>query len=91
MKVRLHSQMHEWREHEDGVTRFFRAEWDARQWNFLTTTKADPEWYAIEKPTVENLEQLRDVLFRKYQRRRLPWHFIEDLDVEIERRKARGE
>lgn len=85
MKVRLHSQVHEWRERDDeGVLHFIRAEWNAREWEFFTTTKADPDWYPIEKPSLENYESLRDVLWRKYQRKRLSWKFITDLDEKLD-------
>lgn len=85
MKVRLHSQVHEWRARdEDRVLRFYRAEWDSREWHFFTTTKADPEWYPLPNPQLEHFEALREVLWRKYQRRRLPWRFIEELDALLE-------
>lgn len=90
MKVRLHSQTHEWRARDDdNVLHFYRAEWDARRWHFYTTTKADPEWYEIEKPELSHYEGLRDVLWNKYQRRRLPWKFVEDLDALIAKEKTR--
>ena len=81
MKVRLTSQTHEWRSRdEEGTVHIIRAEWDSRQWHFLTTTKKDPEWHDVPQPTLENYEALRDVLFRKYQRNRNSWSYVEDLD-----------
>jgi len=89
MKVILHSQVHEYRvRDEDGTVNIIRAQWDTRTWNFTVTTKKDPEWHEVEKPSLELLEGLREVLFNKYQRRRLPWHFIVDLDKVIEQMKA---
>ena len=32
------------------------------------------------EPTTERWLELRDLLFRKYQRKKLPWKYIEDLD-----------
>jgi hypothetical protein len=81
MKVRLTSQAHEWRSRDDdGVVHIIRAEWDSRQWHFTVTTKKDPEWHDVPKPTLEHYEALRDVLFRKYQRNRNSWSFVEDID-----------
>lgn len=81
MKVRLHSQSHEWRSRDaEGVTHIIRAEWDSIRWHFQITTKKDPEWHDVPEPTVEQYEELREVLFRKYQRHRNSWKFVEDLD-----------
>lgn len=90
MKVRLHSQAHEWRSRdEDGTVNIIRAEWDSRQWHFKVTTKKDPEWHDLGMPAIEHYEALRDVLFRKYQRNRAPWKLIEDLDGVIAEMKER--
>ena len=84
MKVTLHSRIHEWRETIDGRVRIVRASWDARSWSFEETFKDAPEWTVLEKPTLENYEELRDVLWRKYQRNRVPWHMVETVDKIIE-------
>lgn len=86
MKVTLHSQTHEWRERtEEGRVRIVRAGWDGRMWNFTDTFKDAPDWSEIEKPSLEDMEALRDVLWRKYQRKRLPWRFVEDIDKFLEK------
>lgn len=84
MKVTLHSQVHEWRDRsEDGRLRIVRAQWDSRKWSFTETYKDVPEWRMITTPVLEDYERLREVLWRKYQRKRLPWRFVEKLDVVI--------
>jgi hypothetical protein len=89
MKVILHSQVHEYRvRDDDGTVNIIRAQWDARTWNFTVTTKKDPEWHEVETPTLELMEGLREVLFNKYQRGRLPWHFVVDIDKVIAQMKA---
>ena len=89
MKVVLHSQIHEWRERdEDGHLRYLRAGWDSRNWVFTYTTKEAPDWMPYPNPTLEDYEALRDVLWRKYQRKRLSWKFIEDLDKYINELKS---
>jgi hypothetical protein len=91
MKVRLPSQAHEWRSRdEEGVVHIIRAEWDSRQWHFMVTTKKDPDWHDVPKPTLEHYEALRDVLFRKYQRNRNSWSFVEDLDKLIAEMRSGG-
>ncbi len=85
MKNNLHSQVHEWRERkEDGRLRIVRAQWDSKRWTFTETFKDIPTWHALTSPAVEEYETLRDVLWRKYQRKRVPWRFLEDLDAFIE-------
>ena len=81
MKVTLHSRIHEWRETtEDGRARIVRASWDGRTWMFEETFKDAPDWTRVTSPKIENFEELRDVLWRKYQRNRVPWHMVEHLD-----------
>ena len=84
MKVRLHSQQHEWRSRdEENQVVIIRAEWDSIKWNFTYTTKKDPEWHDLPEPLLHHFEELREILFNKYQRRRLPWRFVEELDAYI--------
>lgn len=81
MKVRLHSQAHEWRSRDDdGIVHIIRAEWDSKKWHFQITTKKDPEWHDVPEPTLQQCEELRDVLYRKYLRHRNSWSFVEDMD-----------
>jgi len=82
VRVVLHSQIHEWRERqEDGRVRIVKAAWDTRKWNFSDTYKDLPDWSDIESPTIEDYEALRDVLFRKHQRNRVPLRFLEHVDA----------
>jgi hypothetical protein len=84
MIVKLHSQTYEWRERsEDGRVRIIRAGWDTRGWNFEETYKDLPDWHPLPNPSLEDYEALRDFLWRKYQRKRLPWRFIEQVDGQI--------
>jgi hypothetical protein len=84
VKVTLHSQAHEWRDREEGGRlRIVRAQWDSKKWTFTDTYKDIPDWRTLTAPSLRDYEMLRDVLWRKYQRKRVPWRFIEDLDVLI--------
>ncbi len=89
VKVNLSSQTYEWRERiEEGRVRIVRAAWDTRCWNFVQTYKDEPDWTPIVSPTLEDYESLRDFLWRKYQRKRLAYRFIELLDKKIAEIKA---
>lgn len=68
-----------------------RAEWDSINWHFRVTTKKDPDWHPVDIPTVELFEELREVLFNKYQRGRMPWSYVESLDKKIADMRDGGE
>ncbi|BCU76256.1 hypothetical protein [Luteolibacter sp. LG18] len=73
-------ESHEWRERTEEGVRYYRANRHANKWTFITTLKTDPDWETVD-PVPEALwRELRDVLWRKYQRKRCPWKFIEDID-----------
>ena len=92
MKVRLTSQTHEWRSRDaDGVVHIIRAEWDSREWHFQVTTKKDPEWHDVPQPTLEQFEELHDVLQRKYQRNRNSWDHVEHVEKILAKMRADGE
>ncbi len=80
------NQVHEWHENreEDGRKRYFRAYWNSRAWMFRKTEPEDEDWVPIEKPDVALWLALRDVLFRKYQRRRVPFKLLKKVDAELE-------
>ena len=76
------NQIHEWHERreDDGRKLYYRGYWNSREWQLRILTPEVEAWQDIEKPTVEQWLSLRDVLWRKYQRKRLPVKFIEKVD-----------
>lgn len=82
-------QIHEWREETDEGTRVYKAVYHARDWRVATSMKVGrsekPMWEDIDPITPEVWEALRDVLFRKYQRKRCPWNFIVEIDKKLGR------
>ncbi len=82
-------ERHEWREDTEEGTRIYKAVLFAREWRFATAMKgsrrARPEWEDIIEVTTEHWEKLREVLFRKYQRKRCPWKYIEAIDKKLGR------
>lgn len=79
------NQTHEWHERrDDGKKRYIRAYWNSREWQFRKTEPEDEDWVRIEKPDAAVWLALRDVLFRKYQRKRLPLKHLESVDAVLE-------
>jgi len=79
------NQVHEWHENraEDGKKRYYRAHWNSRAWTFRKAEPEDEAWVDIT-PTVEIWVALRDVVFRKYQRKRVPYRLLVGLDATLE-------
>ena len=76
---------HEWHEMTpDGDKRYNRARHFANRWKFDTTLASEEDWHEIETPDREFLDGLRDILFRKYQRKRIPHRVLNDIDVMLE-------
>ncbi len=83
-------EAHTWKErNEDGVMMFYQACHHANKWKLQRAPKVgraqrdDVEWETVEF-TREYWETLRDVLWRKYQRKRCPWRLIEAIDKLLE-------
>ncbi len=80
-------ERHEWREDTEEGTRIYKAVLFAREWRFASALKgsrrARPDWVDIDDVTDELWVALREVLFRKYQRKRCPWKLIADIDKRL--------
>jgi hypothetical protein len=55
---------------EDGTKREVRATKFGGMWRFQAKTASDLEWTYYERPLLEDLLALKEILARKYQRRR---------------------
>lgn len=79
------NQAHEWHENrpreEGGGKRYFRARWDTRAWRFSLLEPEFDDWQRIDAPGATEYLALRDVLWRKYQRKRVPFKFLENVDA----------
>jgi hypothetical protein len=82
-------ERHEWNEETEEGIRVYKAVYFAREWRFASSMKgsrrAPMQWEDIDDVTTEHWQALRDVLFRKYQRKRCPWKFIEAIDKKLGR------
>lgn len=76
-------ETHEWRERTEEGLRFWQATRHAGKWKLQTTLQTDPEWEPLDPAPREVWEKLRDVLWRKYQRKRCPWEWIEAIDKRL--------
>jgi len=75
---------YEWRERTEEGTRFFWAGRFARQWKIETRLKDEEVWTTLQPPyDPPVLLALRDVLWAKYQRRKLPFEVIQEIDSQL--------
>lgn len=77
-------QRHTWRQHTDEGVRIYQAAYHASTWTLDSQLKGADEWEPHECISIEEWRKLRDVLWRKYQRGRCPWEFIQKIDVLLE-------
>ena len=72
---------HNWKESEgEGETRFLRAVRDRGVWRLSARLESEEFWENLEPPSEADLRSFRDVLWRKYQRKRVPWEHVLDVD-----------
>ena len=60
----------------EGDKREVRAEKFGGRWRLQAKVKGEDEWTYYDTPLVEDLIELRDVLWRKYQRKHLSWEDV---------------
>jgi hypothetical protein len=77
---------HTWKETtEEGEKREVRASKFGGNWRIQARLKGEEFWTYYDKPRIEDLRELRDVLFRKYQRRRASHEELADVENWIKR------
>jgi hypothetical protein len=65
------ARQHIWTEKDDnGEKREVRATKFGGAWRLQAKTKNDPEWTYYDVPLMSDLRVLKEIIFRKYQRRR---------------------
>jgi len=78
---------HEWRDRdEDDAPRRVRARLFGGRWTLHARRPGEPGWTELSPPPLDDLYALRDVLWRKYRRGRVPHEQITALDALIARR-----
>lgn len=72
---------HIWKERdEDGRKREVRVTKFGGEWKFQAKFADEEDWTYYERPRLEDLNALRDVVFRKYQRRRASSEDVASID-----------
>lgn len=81
---------HEWRENTDeGETRLVSASRHGGKWQLKSRLKSEPDWTEFPAISLEDLETLREVLLKKYRRRRVPHEQVLEIDALIEAAKSK--
>ena len=80
---------HIWTEKdEEGRKREVRGTKFGGQWRLQAKTKDDENWTYYDEPLMEDLLTLRDIVERKYQRRRASYEDLTSLEEMIRERKS---
>jgi len=66
--------------------RFVRATKHGRVWTVQSRLKSEEHWTIHDPVDLSHLRQLRDLLWRKYQRKRVPFEDVQQIDELIESR-----
>jgi hypothetical protein len=73
--------LHVWKaKTEEGEKREVRAEKFGKRWKLQAKLKSEDSWTYYETPLLADLIELRDVLWRKYQRKHLSWDDVAAID-----------
>jgi hypothetical protein len=79
--------LHVWKcRTEEGEKREVRAEKFGGKWKLQAKLASDLDWTYYDTPLLEDLVELRDVLWRKYQRKHLAWEDVAAIDRMIAER-----
>ena len=79
---------HIWTEKdEEGGKREVRVTKFGGNWKFQAKLKDDEQWTYYDVPLTEDLLALKDIVFRKYQRRRASAEDVESIDKLIHDRE----
>jgi hypothetical protein len=82
---------HAWTERTaEGIKREIRVIRRGGEWRFQSKRGAQERWEYYEEPTMEDLQSFRQILFRKYQRRRAAFEDVQWADRELGRRRLEG-
>lgn len=81
---------HEWHDRtDDDEVRYVRATLHGGRWTLSARLKCEPEWTELAPPALDDLLDLRDQLWAKYQRGRVPHEQVTGVDRLIEEARAR--
>jgi hypothetical protein len=73
---------------QDGTKREVRATKFGGAWRFQAKTAGDLDWTYYDRPSLEDLLTLKEILVRKYQRRRASIEDVASIDNLIQEQRA---
>ena len=81
--------LHVWKTRTaDGRRREVQAVLYGSRWELTSRCKDEEEWTAHQPPLLEDLVELHDILFRKYQRKHLAWEKLDGVRKLIDSMRA---
>jgi hypothetical protein len=75
---------------DEGVKREVRVVKHGGEWRFQSKRAGEQEWVYYREPLPADLQEFRDVLFRKYQRRRAAYEDVAWADRELAKIRPRN-
>jgi len=79
--------LHAWRTRtDDGRRREVRAQLFGSSWTVSSRAEDEEDWTVHDPPQIEDLEELEQVLFHKYQRKHLDWEHLRSVRALLEER-----
>ena len=75
---------------QDGKRREVRATKFGGAWRFQAKTAGDLEWTYYERPLLEDVLALKEIITRKYQRRRASIEDVASIEKLIQRQEDNG-
>ena len=82
----MHNQ-HAWTDRtEEGIKREVRVVKRGGWWRFQSKREDQDGWQYYDEPMLEDLESFKEILFRKYQRRRASFEDVRWAERELARR-----
>ncbi len=73
---------------QDGRKREVRATKFGGSWRFQAKTAGDLDWTYYDRPSLEDLLRLKEILVRKYQRRRASIEDVGSIEKLIQEQRA---
>jgi|TARA_B110000495_G_C22755114_1_gene442286 hypothetical protein len=81
---------HEWRENtEEGGVRLVSVSRHASKWQLQSRLKSDTEWTQFPVIPLDDLESLHEIISNKYQRNRVPYSHVLEVEALIAAAKTR--
>lgn len=69
--------LHAWKTRlTDGRKREVRAQLFGSRWSLTSRCSDEEEWTAHVPPLLEDLQELEEILFKKYQRKHVAWEHL---------------